>query len=181
METVATELKRVIDRDGPAAIAYDSMPGDIAFLHGGRWLAQLLSRFGNYTRLWGGASFMGGNAASLVTYGTLQASNNRDDLLNAKLIILWGWDPAVSVCGTNTSWYLLQAKERGARFISVDPRYTDSAALLAAQWIPIRPGTDTAMAVAMAYVLITENLYDRKFIDTYTIGFDTISGLRPGG
>jgi len=172
LATVAQALRAVIDRDGPAALVYDSMPGDIAFLHGGRWLAQLLGKFGAYTRLWGGASFMGGNAASLVTYGTLQASNNRDDLLNSQLIILWGFDPAVSVCGTNTSWYMLQAKEKGTRFISLDPRYTDSAALLDAQWIPVRPGTDTALAVAMAYVLIQENLSDRKFIDTYTIGFD---------
>jgi anaerobic dimethyl sulfoxide reductase subunit A len=115
---------------------------------------------------------MGGNVASLLTYGTLHASNNRDDLLNSKLIIMWGWDPATTVTGTNTICYLFQAKERGATFISVDPRYTDSAAILAPQWIPIRPSTDAAMAIALAYVMISEKIYDRKFIDTYTIGFD---------
>ncbi len=172
LETVAVGLKRVIDTHGPQAIAYDFMPGDIAVLHGGKWLAQLLGRFGNYTRLWSTPSFMGGSVASLLTYGTLQASNNRDDLLNSKLIIMWGWDPASTVTGTNTCFYLLQARERGTRFISVDPRYTDSAAVLAHQWIPIHPSTDTAMIIAMAYVMITEKLHDQKFIDTYTIGFD---------
>jgi anaerobic dimethyl sulfoxide reductase subunit A len=85
---------------------------------------------------------------------------------------MWGWDPASTVSGTKTCWYLAQARDKSARIISVDPRYTESAASFAQQWIPIRPSTDTAMLIAMAYVMIRENLYDRHFIDTYTLGFD---------
>ncbi|MBU2578119.1 molybdopterin-dependent oxidoreductase, partial [Patescibacteria group bacterium] len=169
---------------GGESIVYDFMGGDIGYIHDGRWLSLLLGRFGKFTRLWSNPSFMGGNVASLITYGTPHASNNRDDLVNSKLIIMWGWDPASTVSGTRTCWYLSQAKERGVKFIAVDPRYTDSAAIFADQWIPIRPSTDTAMAIAMAYVMIEEKLYDRNFIETYTTGFDRfkdyVSGAEDG-
>ncbi|MDO8635044.1 MAG: molybdopterin-dependent oxidoreductase, partial [Dehalococcoidia bacterium] len=65
-----------------------------------------------------------------------------------------------------------QAKEKGARIICLDPRFTESAATLANEWIPIRPGTDAAMLIAMAYVMVTEKLYDKAFMDKYTVGFE---------
>ena len=157
---------------GPARLYSTSSVG-ISFTYTtGNGLLACSARFGDTTRLWSNASFMGGNVASMVTYGTPHTTHNRDDLVNSKLIIMWGWDPASTVSGTSTCWHLSRAKERGTKFISVDPRYTDSAATFADQWIPIRPSTDTAMVIGMAYVMIAENLYDREFIDTYTIGFD---------
>ena len=86
---------------------------------------------------------------------------------------MWGWNPAETVQHTNTAWYLAQAKEKGVQIIAIDPRFTDSAAAFARQWVPIRPGTDTAMLIAMAYVMITENLQDREFLEKHT------AGLRP--
>jgi anaerobic dimethyl sulfoxide reductase subunit A len=85
---------------------------------------------------------------------------------------MWGFNPAEAVFGTTTNWYLALAKERGTRFIFVDPRFADSAAALADQWIPIFPGTDTAMLIAMATVMIQERLYDDGFLNRYTYGFD---------
>jgi anaerobic dimethyl sulfoxide reductase subunit A len=100
------------------------------------------------------------------------------------MIIMWGWDPATTTTGTNTPWFLAQAKERGARIIAVDPYYSDSAATFAQEWIPIRPGTDTAMLIAMAYVMIRQNLQDQRFLDTYSVGFDKfqeyVMGLEDG-
>lgn len=174
LDTVARQLKRVRDQYGPATILLLVGGGDLSQVHNARQFHKLLCRTGGYTRLWGGPSFQGGIFASIATYGTWRTGNSRDDLVNSRLIILWGWNPAVTVCGTNTCWYLAKAKEAGARIISVDPMHTDTAATLADQWIPIRPGTDAAMLLAMSYVIIAENLQDQQFLDTYTIGFDAL-------
>ena len=127
---------------------------------------------GGYTATWGFQSHGGAVYAMVTTFGTPFTNNSPDDLLNSRLIIMWGMNPAVSIYKNNTSWYMMQAKERGIRIVSVDPRYTPSAAVLASQWIPIRPGTDAAMLNAMAYVLVAKGLYDRAFIDRYAVGFD---------
>ena len=59
-------------------------------------------------------------------------------------------------------------KQNGTRFIVVDPRYSDTVSSLADQWIPLLPATDNALMDAMMYVIVTENLHDRDFIQRYT-------------
>ncbi len=54
----------------------------------------------------------------------------------------------------------------------VDPRYTDTAAVFADEWVPVRPGTDTALMSAMAHTMIAEGLHDQRFLDKYTVGFE---------
>jgi anaerobic dimethyl sulfoxide reductase subunit A len=76
------------------------------------------------------------------------------------------------ISGTNTMYHLIKAKENGAKVIAIDPRYHDTAATVADEWIPVRPGTDTAVMVAMANVMIKENLQDQAFLDKYTVGFE---------
>ena len=63
-------------------------------------------------------------------------------------------------------------KNNGTKFIVVDPRYSDTAQSLADQWIPLLPTTDNALMDAMMYVIVTENLHDKAFIDKYVVGFD---------
>ncbi len=172
LDTIATEWIRIRDTYGAKSIVYDFVGGDICFVHTGGWMMNLINRVGGCTRTWGNMSFQAAHTAIMVTYGTPFTNNMRDDLPNSRLIIMWGWDPASTMVGVNTAWYLAQAKEKGARIICIDPRYTNTAALFADQWIPIRPSTDTAMAIAMAYVMIVERLFNQNFIDTYTIGFD---------
>ena len=172
LDTTATELRRVRDTYGPASIILAQMTGDVCSLNNFGALDRLLCLAGGYTAPWGVTSFQAGVYASLVSYGTWHASNTRDDLANSRLIIMWGWDPVSAVTGPNTCWYLAQVREAGVRMVYVDPRHTDSAATFADRWIPIRPGTDTAMLLAMAYVMIIEKLYDESFLNAYTIGFD---------
>lgn len=184
LETVAKELIRVRDTYGPSAIFLKSSAGDIASLHGSMPFVKLLSLLGGFTKHWGFNSFEQGIFAELATFGTLYDRNSRDDLLNSRLIILWACDPANTVHDTNTTWYLIQAREKGTKIIIIDPRYTDTAATLAHQWIPIIPGTDCALMISMAYVMIQEKLQDQKFLDTYTLGFekfrDYVMGMEDG-
>jgi len=173
LDTVADELKRVKEHYGPASILHFCSLGDGHALHSAAAINRLLCMFGGYTSTWGFISYEGGAFSAAATYGTSRGSaHTGDDFLNSRLILMWGWDPATTIHRCNTPWYLAQARESGAKIYCIDPRYTDSAAVLAHQWIPIRPGTDTAMMVAMAYVMIHEGLYDQKFLDRYTLGFD---------
>jgi anaerobic dimethyl sulfoxide reductase subunit A len=171
LEKVAKELIRVRDTYGPAAIFLRSSAGDIVCLHNQVPIAKVLCLIGGFSTNWGFHSFEQGIFAELATLGTLDRSG-RDDLLNSRLIILWACDPANTVHDTNTNWYLANARDRGTKIVSIDPRYTDTAATFAHHWIHIIPGTDCAMMIGMAYVIIRENLQDQKFLDTYTVGFD---------
>jgi anaerobic dimethyl sulfoxide reductase subunit A len=66
---------------------------------------------------------------------------------------------------------IMDAKESGTRIVGIDPFLSQTAAR-ADQWIPIKPGTDGAMALAMANVIINQDLYDKEFIALHVLGFD---------
>jgi anaerobic dimethyl sulfoxide reductase subunit A len=172
LKTVAHEMKRVRATYGNASFLHFCSMADAHSLHHVPAFHKLLCQFGGYTAPWGTISDEGANFAAGMTYGTRQKVYMPDDYLNSQLIIMWSWNPVTTQQGTNIPLYLARAKERGAKIISVDPRYTDSTGVFADQWIPIRPGTDTAVFAAMAYVIVRENLHDKRFIDTYTVGFD---------
>jgi anaerobic dimethyl sulfoxide reductase subunit A len=173
LDTVANALKRTKENYGSSAILYQFGAGNGGVqLHGPKPVARLLNMFGGFSYLYGSCSCEGARFADKATYGTYRTGHTRDDFLNSRLIILWGWNPAVSRWSTNTNLQLVKSKEAGVRIVSVDPRYSESAAAYADQWIPIRPGTDTAMLIAMAYVIIKEGLQDQEFLNNYTIGFD---------
>jgi anaerobic dimethyl sulfoxide reductase subunit A len=184
LDILTRELNRVRSTYGPQAILFKWSGGDTARLHSATCHYRLLNMMGGCSEIWGTFSFEGGLFAELATYGTVDTGNTRDDFLNSRLIIMWGWNPSSTIQNTNTTWYLAQAREAGIRVVSIDPRYTDSNATFSEQWIPIIPGTDAALAIAMAYVIIKENLQDQKFLDSYTIGFDQfrhyVLGLEDG-
>jgi anaerobic dimethyl sulfoxide reductase subunit A len=176
LDTIAGEMKRIRDAYGNASILHFCSMCDPHTLHHVGAFHKLLCLFGGYTAPWGFISHEGATFAAGVTYGLprkfTQTEHRPDEYLNSKLIIMWGWNPVTTEQGTLVPPSLGRAKEWGTRFICVDPRFTDSAALLADQWIPIRPGSDAAVMLAMAYVIINENLQDQNFIDTHTYGYD---------
>jgi anaerobic selenocysteine-containing dehydrogenase len=92
-----------------------------------------------------------------------------------KLVLNWGCNivdsgAADGMCG----YQVTRAVENGARLIVIDPRKTRLAAR-ADHWLQIRPGTDDALALCMLHVIIKEDLYDKDFVDRWTIGFSELA------
>jgi Molybdopterin oxidoreductase len=109
--------------------------------------------------------------ATRIAYGRERAANAIADVVNAGLILVWGWNPAETTSAAGTMAHLLAARAAGARIIAIDPRFSDTAAK-AAEWIAPRPGTDTALALATAPVIIAYGLHDRAYIRTHVHGFE---------
>jgi len=89
----------------------------------------------------------------------------------AKLIILWGTNPVTSSVHLWTR--VTEAKRRGAKVIAIDP-YRSLSAEKCHQWLPINPGTDSALALAMMHVLVRDDLLDHDYIAKYTLGFEAL-------
>lgn len=169
---IASEIKRIGDKYGPAARYPHYAWGYNAKIQAMDLGKRLLSLAGGYLEFYNTYSTAQTATATPYTYGTGSTGNSQDDWANSKLIILWGHNPAESLHGSLTNYYLRRAKEAGAKIIVVDPRYSDTAVAYADQWISPLPTTDNAVMDAMAYVMITENLQDQAFLDKFCVGFD---------
>ncbi len=172
LDTIASQLKRVREEHGPGAVLLVPSGGNLGELHRSTLMSSLLNLTGGHTATWGYFSYEGGTFASLASYANLFTGSSRDDLLNSRLIILWGINSASTIQQTGSNWFLVKAKEAGIKIISVDPRLTNTVATFADQWIPIRPSTDAAMLISMAYVIIKEGLEDQAYLDRHTVGFE---------
>ena len=95
-------------------------------------------------------------------------------------IILFGNNELATSYGQRKTAAFKKALDRGAKLVVFDPRKSETAAK-ATEWLPIVPGTDGAAAMAMAYVLISEELYDREFVNRWTTGFDEFRNRVMGG
>jgi DmsA/YnfE family anaerobic dimethyl sulfoxide reductase A subunit len=183
LDEVAAQMVRIRDQCGAAAILDCSRTGSTTMLHNRTVVARLLNMFGGCTELWGSLSNEAEIFAIDHTFGVkgrFKATGREGtDYVNSKLIIMWGWGPADGTFGTNTIQYLNRARQAGVKIVSVNPRRSPSLARMAERNYPIRPGTDTAMLLAMAWVMIVENLHDQAFLDRHTIGFDA-AHLPPG-
>jgi anaerobic selenocysteine-containing dehydrogenase len=89
----------------------------------------------------------------------------------SRLIILWGTNPVTSNLHLWTR--ITEAKRRGAKVIAIDP-YRSLSAEKCQQWLPISPGTDAALALALMHVLVRDDLLDHDYIARYTLGFDAL-------
>ena len=186
LDEVAAQLLRVRDTYGPAAILDASRTGSTSMLHSGRLNVQrLLHLFGGCTELWSNLSAEAEVFAVKHTYGGEYKSSGREpsDYVNSRLIVMWGWAPGDGTFGTGTLQYLKLAKKHGTRVVCVDPRRTRTSWELADEHVFIRPSTDTAALIAMAFVIASEGLHDQSFLDRFVLGFDeaTLPAGAPAG
>ncbi|HZR40678.1 MAG TPA: molybdopterin-dependent oxidoreductase [Ktedonobacteraceae bacterium] len=108
---------------------------------------------------------MGGYGLGLT--GTLKTNTKEDMAANARTIVLWG---ATLASQPDLAPHLVEARKRGAYIIHIDTRRTE-ASRHADEVFLLPPGTDAALALAIAHIIVQEELYDRAFIDRYTLGF----------
>lgn len=93
------------------------------------------------------------------------------NFLESKYIMLFGWNPTSAIKWVHLPRIITRAIEHGAKMVVVDPHMSDTAAK-AQEWVAIRPATDGAFALALAHVIIRDELYDKEFIANWTVGFD---------
>ncbi len=179
LNIVSKEIKRA-KRKGPGAVLV---------AHGGhhQWgnVGHYLSAFNRFWNLIGcskvhnnpdswegwfwGAMHHWGNSMRLGAaefYGTVE-----DCLKEAEMMVFWSSDPDATYGYEGTirrEW----ARQLGIKMVHIDPYLNHTAALLGGKWIAPRPGTDPAFAQALCYVWITEDLYDKKFVEQRTRGFE---------
>ena len=184
LDIVAGEIRRQKSVHGAGSICIPTSShhqwGNVGY-----YLSSLL-RFGNligFTRMaanpdswegwyWGAMHHWGHSQRIGVAgnYGTIE-----DCLQNAEQIVFWSSDPESTYggyMGFESTQRRLWAKQLGIEFIHIDPHCNPTAQLYGGRWIPIRPGTDAALAIAIMYVWIKEGLYDQKYVAERTTGFE---------
>ncbi len=161
LDTIYRKMKDAKDNYGPNSI--------LTLTFGNKLLSNLIQ---DGVETWGDQSNSGNQPAEMIAEGTSGSTgpgaSSQADIFNSKLVILMGrLPPQVEGQGGTWGYVTLLAKENGVKFISIDPRYTVSAQALNAQWIPIKVGTDEALLLAMADVILKDKLFDQNAIDTW--------------
>ncbi len=184
LDMVAGEIKRVKREHGPGAIM-NGTGSHHTWGALGYWLSARRRFFNNlgWTEIehnpdswegwfwgamhhWGQSLRLGGGEA----YGTVE-----DCLKNCDMVVFWSADPE-STSGVYSAFEgtvrRQWLKDLGIKMVHIDPYYNHTAALMGGKWIAPRPATETALALAIAYVWITEDLYDKDYVEKRTVGFE---------
>ncbi|MGI9259339.1 MAG: molybdopterin-dependent oxidoreductase [Gammaproteobacteria bacterium] len=184
LDIVASEFKRVKRDFGPGAIAV-SHGSHHNWGNVGYYLSAMIRFFNGigFTRVihnpdswegwyWGGVHHYGYS----MRLGNPEPFGQVEDCLNnAEMIVFWSSDPEATnglYAGYEGTIRRLWAKELGIKMVHIDPHWNHSAAFYDGKWIAPRPGTDPALAQALCYVWIDEDLYDKEFVEKRTTGFD---------
>ena len=130
---------------------------------------------GHYVSNWGHHS--AGNEMDALYNALGKGVNGHPsiDMLNSKFIIVWGADPQTT--SPHLPFIMTKAREKGIPIVVVDPRYTGTVGAMATgapgipAWIAPRPGTDSAIIVAMANTIYRRGLHDEAYIRKYCFGF----------
>jgi len=138
---------------------------------------RFFSQFGGYTDITG--SYSSGAESFVAPYlfgpGFVRRSGiDAATLQYSRLILLWGANVADTRFGCELVSRIREQRRRNVPVIAVDPRRSRTVRQLSDRWIPVRPGTDTALMAAVLHVLLCEDLVDRSFLRKTSVGFDVL-------
>ncbi len=166
LSLIASKIIELNNRYGSnLSICLNKYSGNFGVLHNA--VEGFFNGLGETTRVIGSPCWSAGLDAQYYDFGSYETSDP-SDIQNAKLIILWGVNPAWTA--VHSLPYIYQAQDQGAKVIVIDPIQTITAKK-ADKYVQIRPGGDGALAIAIAKILIENDLYDQSFIDQYTLGW----------
>ncbi len=169
LELVAEKMRAAKARFGGASILPFSYGGSNGLMTQDNFDAQVWRRFGT-SRLARTVCAAPTGAAHMALYGKM-ASVTYQDYVEAKLLIIWGANPAAT--SIHLVPYIKEAQARGAKLVVVDPRSTQQARA-ADIHLAVKPGTDVAVALAIHRHLFANGLADEKFLREHTIGADRL-------
>ncbi len=173
LDLLTNKLKFFKESLGPQSILYYEGSGTKGLLNSVG--INFWRLFGGCTTTYGDLCWPAGLEATRLTLGENKHSVPWD-MARSKLIILWGKNPAET--NIHQMLYIEQALQKGAKLVVIDPRRTESSRLAHLHLQP-RPGTDGALALALANLLIEQNLTDKDFIEKYIFGFQEFkSGIK---
>ena len=185
-DIIVERMKTIRDESGPEAMAIYTGSGSFELSHCDVYQPRdvAVSSASSVLFPFGSPNTMGVGALCYVSFAMIAPHvtmgrmhiNTYSDYENASLIVVWGTNPATD-SPPLTLRKILEARERGAAVVVIDPRRTKTVELCNAEWVPIRPGTDGALALGMCNVLISEELYNEEFVENWTHGFKEFSNL----
>jgi DMSO reductase family type II enzyme molybdopterin subunit len=158
---IADRILDAVVRDGPEAVVFDGNATGLASATAVHRFAHLLGAITLDLNTEVGDEQQG----AAVTFGTPIACRSADDYFYSDMILIWGGNPAYTQIPN--FHFFAESRYNGARIIAISPDYNASA-IHADRWISVRPGTDAAIALAMAQVVISEGLYDAAFVREQT-------------
>lgn len=166
LDTIAGKLKVIREKYGAQTLAF--INGGMAIPNGGHFLGM---RFANtieatWVKLPGSGS-AGQGCANNISYGTSGLEGYLVDQDNPRLCVYWGANTLET--GKWKYHRFRDAREKGARIVVISPIFNPTVAK-ADEWIPVRPGTDAALALGMVNLIIKEGLYDEPFLISRTVG-----------
>ncbi|MFW5854831.1 MAG: molybdopterin-dependent oxidoreductase, partial [Thermodesulfobacteriota bacterium] len=184
LDIVSGELKRVKDTYGGSAVSGMTSShhnwGIVGYKMGP--FARFMNMFEFTPVLDNPDSWEGWHWGSTHTYGFYwrlgmpeQYDLLEDSLKNAEMIVLWSNDPDTTrgtYTGQDSALWRQWLKEKGVKMVFIDPFHNYTAGVMEGKWIAPRIGTDTALAMAIAYVWITEDTYDKEYVKNRTLGFE---------
>jgi anaerobic selenocysteine-containing dehydrogenase len=166
IEIIGEKISRFREESGPQSILYYAGSGTKGLLNAvGLNFWRL---FGGCTTTYGDLCWPAGLEATRLTLGE-NKHNVPWDLANARLIVIWGKNPAET--NIHQTVFIDEARKAGAKVVVIDPRRTESAER-ADLLIQPRPGTDGALALGVAHQLIRDSQVDGQFILRFVHGYE---------